>query len=112
MNKAAVLQILKDISYLDWDFLVSDSPDFWLQVRFFDSGRWWNGRKWRLSEYMTRSEIVQTAFKAILVAEEHETREKFLYKEKPIFNGHIDVDKLLEISDNLDVRMDKTASTD
>ena len=56
----------------------------------------WNGRKWNLSKYMTDSEVVNTAFKAVLTAVEHETREKFLYRAKPIFGPHMDVDFLAE----------------
>lgn len=40
----------------------------------------WNGRKWRLSRYMTDGEIVQTALMACLAASEHEIREQFRYK--------------------------------
>ncbi len=52
------------------------------------------GRKWRLSRHMTRSEVVQTALKAILTAEEHEVRERFKYRGRSIFDPHYDVDQL------------------
>jgi hypothetical protein len=55
------------------------------------------GRKWRLSEHMTKSEIVQTALAAVLAAEEHETREQFRYKGRAIFGPHFDVDGLHDI---------------
>ncbi len=35
----------------------------------------WSGRKWFLSPHMTKSEVVATAFKAVLTALEHEARE-------------------------------------
>jgi hypothetical protein len=54
----------------------------------------WKGRKWFLSEHMTRSEIVGTAFKAVLTAMEHETREQFTYRGQAVFGPHIDVDRL------------------
>lgn len=53
------------------------------------------GRKWFLSNHMTNSEIVQTAFAAIMAVMEHETREFFKYKGKAIFCPHYDVDVLV-----------------
>lgn len=56
----------------------------------------WRGRKWYLSPHMTDSEIVSTAFKAFLTAEEHECRERFRYKGQRIFGPHMDVDTLAD----------------
>lgn len=60
----------------------------------------WNGRKWMLSEHMTPGEIVQTAFKAIMTAVEHETREQFRYFGQPIFDPHYDIDALVALRMN------------
>ena len=57
----------------------------------------WTGRKWLLSEHMTETEIVWTAFKAILTALEHEAREKFLYRGVAIADSHTDVNALVEM---------------
>lgn len=57
----------------------------------------WRGRKWLLSEHMTDGEIVQTVFKAVLTAMEHEVRELFLYRGHSIFDPHYDIDKLVEL---------------
>ena len=46
---------------------------------------------------MTKSEIVQTALMAVLAAEEHETREAFLYRGQRIFSPHYDVDQLVKL---------------
>lgn len=51
-------------------------------------------RRWFLSPQMTKSEIVQTAFKCILTSMEHRTREWFRYKGQAIFGPHFDVDSL------------------
>lgn len=51
-------------------------------------------RKWQLSEHMTPSEIVQTAFKCVLTSIEHEAREQFTYDDAPIFGPHFDIDDL------------------
>jgi hypothetical protein len=57
----------------------------------------WRGRKWFLSLHMTRSEIVQTALKAVLTALEHEARERFLYRGQPIFGPHFGVERLVQL---------------
>lgn len=89
--------VVKQLSFLDWEFEVA--PDeTWLRVRFKDAAsQSWNGRKWRLSRHMLKSEIVQTALMAVLAAVEHEAREQFLYKGQAIFGPHYDVDRLVEL---------------
>lgn len=57
----------------------------------------WKTRKWLLSPHMTDGEIVQTAFKAVLAAIEHEAREKFTYRGASIFDPHYDIEKLVEL---------------
>ncbi len=51
-------------------------------------------RKWCISREATKSEIVQTAFKCVLTSIEHEARESFLYRGRPVFGPHIHVDEL------------------
>jgi len=57
----------------------------------------WYGRKWLLSPHMTDSEIVQTVFKAVMTAVEHEVREQFKYKGESVFDPHYDLEKLVEL---------------
>lgn len=57
----------------------------------------WSGRWWRLSEHMTDSEIVGTAFKAIITCLEHEARENFLYKGQAVYGAHLDVEELVKL---------------
>lgn len=67
----------------------------------------WSGRWWRLSEHMTDSEIVGTAFKAVVTALEHEARENFLYKGHAVYDPHLDVEELVKLRASkgcLDVR--------
>lgn len=111
---------LKDVRYKDWDMNVhADGERAYLQVGFweYDSTQpantqaaksYQKGRKWLLSPYMTKSEVIQTAFKAVLTAEEHETREKFAYRGKNIFGPHFNVDALVDIcgAEQHDVRPD------
>ena len=63
----------------------------------------WNGRWWRLSAHMTNGEIVQTVFKAVMTALEHEAREMFLYKGVSVLDPHYDIDKLAELRKSGDV---------
>ncbi len=54
-------------------------------------------RKWTLSTHMTKSELVQTAFKLVTTAVEHETREKFAYRGSHVFGPHFDVEALEDL---------------
>lgn len=103
-HRTGVELILNEIRYKDWELHVGqDESRLFLQVQF--QGRCTvtgaeetqYGRKWLLSPHMTRSEVVTTAFKAILTAEEHECREHFMYRGKAIFGPHLNVDKLVEL---------------
>lgn len=105
MNASEMQNVIDSVKYKDWLILVmSNGHSIYLQVRFMaqdlETGTWevQHGRKWLLSEYMTKSEIVQTALKAVLTAEEHETREKFTVDGRAIFNPHIDIDALMVAS--------------
>lgn len=84
--------------------------DAYLQISFTDpdSMTTQRGRKWRLSQWMTKSELVSTALMAALAAVEHEARESFTYRGEAIFGPHFDVDALHDLAFNghLDVRPD------
>lgn len=104
-----VREVLDRITYAGQKPLrVGKTEGAWfLQVRLLGHP----GRKWMLSEHMTDSELVQTAFKACLAWEEHECRESFLYRGQRVFGPHFDVDvlsnQLARLGDNmLDVRDD------
>lgn len=99
------LAILADVQYKDWKFVVGRSTrgEPYLQLQWTgENGFPCTSRKWLLSDFMTKSELVQTAFKAVLTAEEHEARETFLYKQAAIFGPHFDVDAMRYIM--LDIR--------
>lgn len=58
----------------------------------------WKGRKWYLSRYMTKSEIIFTAYSAFEAAVKHEILEGFRYNGIIVINPHIDFKKLLKVS--------------
>ena len=102
--KGEILSIIAQIKYLDWNFkLIDKSNGFLLQAE-------WNGidvktglnhqlrsRKWYIGKYFTTSEIVQTVFKCIITAQEHEIRENFLYKGERMLCPHFDVEELVKL---------------
>jgi hypothetical protein len=112
-TKESIIEIVSNIKYLNWKFYIgSDNDKFYLQCKFTIEDSYTkilnsqSGRKWYLSLHMTKNEIVQTAFKAVLTAIEHEARESFLYKEERIFGPHYDIEELVNLCKNkkIDIR--------
>lgn len=106
-----IRRTLDKIEYLNRDFQVTETgAGLYLQVVWMgldsETGHLaeQRSRKWQLSYHMTTSEIVQTALKAALTAEEHEVRENFRYRGKAIFGPHFDVDELVEMMPEKDAR--------
>lgn len=94
-NKWKVLwYITGDIAYLQ--FAASE------RCNVTGEAKDWTSRKWLLSKHMTEGEIVQTAFKAVMTAIEHETREQFTYMGQAIFDPHYDIRKLVELRASAD----------
>ena len=58
----------------------------------------WHGRKWYLSEHMTRDEIIKTSYAAFEAAVNHEVREGFKYDSVALFNPHISYLSLIDIA--------------
>lgn len=105
MTEDQIKSILFNIEYKDWLFNTGKQGNgYYIQVAFTEDGKDWTGRKWYISTHATKSEVVQTALKAVLTAEEHESREKFLYYGKAIFGPHFSVDALLSIAEVQDRR--------
>lgn len=104
-----VKNVIAEIRYKDWIFEMkplAEGAAYYLQIQFRVDGVWQQGRKWLLSLHMTRSEIVQTALMAVIACEEHEAREKFTYRGKPVFGPHVDVLAHAEVCERLDARED------
>lgn len=109
---------LADVDYKDWGFEVREKEGcLFLQITFLAPDNdnpgskleIQRGRKWLLSEHMTKSEFIQTALKAVLTAEEHEIRERFTYKGEAIFGPHFDIEVLRAIASDeyIDIREPK-----
>jgi hypothetical protein len=103
-----ICEIISQCSFGDWKIEVHmDGSRPYMQVHVVD-GRdsetgavlEWTGRKWMLSPFMCKNEIVATAFKAVMTAMEHEIRENFRYRGVAIFNPHLDPDALVEFVSN------------
>lgn len=65
-------------------------------------------RKWYISPYSTKTEIVETAYAACLRSMKHIVREWFLYKGRRVMSPHFDVEARVELCDlnKYDVRED------
>lgn len=101
------LAVLKHIAYKDLRFFVPLDESYLQVWAAHETGNTaMRGRKWRLSEHMTRSEIVQTALMAVLAWEEHEAREHFTYRGQKVFGPHFNVEALVKLCEQgqLEVR--------
>lgn len=113
-------KVMAQVSYPGFEFRLggntanADAP--WLQIICAnaidtDTGlpTSWRGRKWRLSYFMTDTEIVQTAWAAVERALMHEAREMFKFKGLAIYNRHLNVHQLVALATDpasLDTRED------
>lgn len=106
---------MQDLELTRFEFHIGYDPgSAYLQVVFWarDNGRpgvlpiEQRGRKWRLSEHMTPSEIVRTQFMAVMAVVEHEVRELFEYRGGTIFGPHISIEALLDVVDRTDKRVE------
>lgn len=99
------VRLLEEVRYRDWTIAVGhENGQPFLRVSFPDTdvttghGTVCEGRRWPLNPAMSPGELVQTAFKAVLTAEEHEARERFSYRGRAVFGPHLNVDRLWEIA--------------
>lgn len=108
--KTRLRKLLTQITYkTNWYVVVvNDKAGIYLQLQCHSNGNLGlHGRKWRLSDHMTDSEIIQTAFKAFLTFEEHECREMFEFQGAKVFGPHHDVHDLVFAIKNGAITEDK-----
>lgn len=123
LTERLLAEIIDSIRYRDWAFVAKSVRSYWdgedgspsgflIWVEFVAKDFKTNqqtvvtGRKWYLSRWATKSEVVQTCLLAVLVAIEHEVREEFSYQDKSIFGPHFDVDALVLYEIPEDLRAD------
>jgi|ERR1700733_4731650 len=111
VTKEQVQTIFDNIEYRDWKFFLGDDNGrMYLQIHFLEPDvltgiiDLQKSRKWMLSPYMTVTEIVRTAHKAIVTAVEHEVDENFKYKNERIYSPHTNVEALMIASRMVEVR--------
>lgn len=94
-----LMNLMCNVSYKNWRFKVGNMGNgHYLQCVLDacnDKGENWTGRKWYVSPYMIDAEVIMTAFKAVMTAEEHETRELFKFKDAAIFGPHLSLEALV-----------------
>lgn len=103
---ATFRDVLSRIKFGDWTFEVNVQSGMRFELKVVVDGARcnitgepmsWKGRAWPLSVHMTDGEIVQTAFKAVMTAMEHEIREQFTYRDAAVFDPHYDIEKLVDL---------------
>lgn len=117
-NREGILMILAQINYkpdwklrllekgdgylLQWTFMEKDltnpDPNAPLEEQF--------GRKWYISPYMTTSEVIRTAYLAVIQAEMHEIGERFTFQDTRIFDPHMNLLQLEQAIFNEQIGVD------
>ena len=92
---AALAAVLADVQFGAARFLTGgeDTGQLpWLQIEAqVQDGtipRTMTGRRWPIAKDATPGEVVQTALKAALAWQEHEVREQFRWRGRPVFSPH------------------------
>lgn len=109
MTFEEIQKIISNVQYKKWFVELYNTPEFVIRLSWFDTcsvtGKQMiqHSREWFMQpEGLTEDMVVQTIFKAIQNAEEHEVKERFRYKGKRVFNPHITINNLLEVCEHED----------
>ena len=109
MTLADIENVLRLVQFPLYIFHAKEAGGrFWLQATFYAECsetrevKRQHTRKWYVSRECTPSQVVQTALKCVLASVEHEAREAFTYRGRPIFGPHFDVDRLAAMFDEGD----------
>jgi hypothetical protein len=102
MNVEEIRAVLGDIRFYNYSLKIEqpENGSPYLQATYVEADivsgnpQTQHTRKWQISPHMTKSEIVQTAFKCCLTSMEHRAREHFRYKGAAVYGPHFDVDAL------------------
>jgi len=110
MTQAELEKLASRCSYPGFELKVHNDGTPYLQISFSapcnEGGpdAEWKSRKWKLSPHMTPSEVVRTAYKAVLAAVEHEAAERFKFDGRAVYGPHVDVLSLWNVANFKDVR--------
>jgi hypothetical protein len=103
---------IEEVSYPGYEFRIAESRTgyFYLQAAYMEVDTVTGvpeeqlTRRWLLSPFMLKGEVVSTAFLCIMTSMEHRVREWFLYRNRPIFHPHYNIDALAAICEEREVR--------
>lgn len=97
-----VNEVLSEVKFGDHLFNVEETAGgfhLWISGMetdsYTDEPSLQEGRKWFVSRDCTPSDVVRTAFKAVVTWSEHEARESFKYKDIRVFNPHLDIEAMV-----------------
>lgn len=100
-----IKEILNHVRFLDRSFhLYRKGDGFLLQIHYMEADietgniELQKSRKHYVSPFMTETEIVDTAFYAVMRSMEHTTREHFLYKGELVKSPHFHIDAILAVA--------------
>lgn len=103
-----MVDVIADCRHAEYEFSITEDRrgSYYLQASYLEPDtvtgeveRQLTRRRF-LNPEMTRSEIVQTAFKCVMTSMEHRAREWFKYRGKPVFGPHFDVEALWELCES------------
>lgn len=95
------IRVGEDILYATDEEAFDHVRQPWLQIVDNDLPKEYaSGRKWRLSQHMTESEVVGTAWAAYKAWREHEDMESFTYCGVAVFNPHVSIQARVEMASN------------
>jgi hypothetical protein len=105
MTHEALFAILDNIKILDRRFIATPTSHGWhLQVTYnetdIDTGKLEQqcSRKWFISDEATESDVVDTAFAAVMRSYDHVVQEHFTYKGKRVFSPHFTIGQRLAMA--------------
>lgn len=101
-----IREIVEQVSFKDRTFLVAPlGHGAYLQVQYWekdiDTGivALQKSRKWYISKFATETEIVETAFAAVMRSMAHVVKEHFTYQGRRVYSPHFDVEARIELCD-------------
>jgi hypothetical protein len=112
MTNEQLQEILSNISILDrklvaHEVVIGHNLGWHLQVQYMEADIFTGklelqkSRKWLIEHDATESDVVETAFSAIMRSYDHVVKEHFLYKGKRVYSPHFDIADRLKMADDV-----------